>query len=299
MTSAPALVLAERRAPAVSASAHRGWRRFRSHRPALLGAAVLAVLGLLAALAPWLAPHPPGAIDLGDVVAPPGPAHLLGTDELGRDVLSRVLFGGRVSLLVGVCSMAIAIAIGALYGSVAGLRGGRLDAVLMRGVDFALSFPTIFVLLIVVSLSRVSTGSIALYIGLTGWMGIARLVRSQVLSLREREFVVALRSLGAGTWRIVALHLIPNAAGPVIVAGTLGVGGAMLVEAALDFLGLGVAPDTPTWGNLLSGAELYVTSQPWLAVIPGLLITLTVVSFSLLGDGLRDALDPYSESGPS
>jgi peptide/nickel transport system permease protein len=273
------------------------WRRFRSHRLALVGAVLLALLTVLAAAAPWIAPHPPTAIDLGDVVAPPSRAHLLGTDELGRDVLSRVLYGGRVSLPVGVCSTAIAVVVGAIYGSIAGLRGGWLDGLMMRGVDFLLSFPTIFVLLIAASLVRVTVVSVVLYIGLTGWMGIARLVRGQVLSLRERDFVVAVRSLGASTWRIVARHLLPNAGAPIIVAATLGIGGAMLAEAALDFLGLGVAPDTPTWGNLLDNAELSLTTAPLLAMVPGLLITVSVLSCSLIGDALRDALDPYSESG--
>src|SRR5262249_44426536 len=162
----------------------------------------------------------------------PGPAHPLGTDELGRDVLARVLYGGRVSLPVGVCSTAIAVVVGTLYGAIAGLRGGRLDVLMMRGGDFLLAFPAIFVLVVLASFSRVSVLTIVLYIGLTGWMGIARLARGQVLSLREREFIVAVRSLGAGTWRIVVRHLVPNAAGPIIVAGTLGVGGAMLAEAA-------------------------------------------------------------------
>jgi peptide/nickel transport system permease protein len=281
-----------------AASSRRVWLRFRSHPLALVGAALLAALVLLAASAPWIAPYPPAAIDLRDVVAPPSPAHPLGTDELGRDVLARVLYGGRVTLPVGVCSMAFAVALGTVYGAVAGLRGGRVDALMMRGVDLLLAFPAIFVLLIVASVSRVSVLSITLYIGLTGWMGIARLARAQVRSLRERDFVVAVRSLGAGTWRTLTFHLVPNAAAPLIVAGTLGVGGAMLVEAALDFLGLGVAPDTPTWGNLLNGAELYLTTQPLLAVVPGLLITVSVLSVSFIGDALRDALDPYSALGP-
>jgi peptide/nickel transport system permease protein len=275
-------------------SGRRTWDRFRAHRPALAAAIVLGTLAALAVLAPWIAPYPPGAIDLSHVAAPPGLAHPLGTDELGRDVLTRIIWGGRISLAVGVCAMLIATGIGVPYGAVSGFYGGRLDALLMRAVDFLLSFPAIFVLLILASFYRGSVLNVILYIGLFGWMGIARLVRGQVLSLRERDFVVAARSLGAPNRRILVRHLVPNALAPVIVAATLGVAGAMLIEAALDFLGFGVPPDTPTWGNLMTNAEGYFTSAPLLAIAPGLVITIAVVCVNFIGDALRDALDPYS-----
>jgi peptide/nickel transport system permease protein len=272
----------------------RSWERFRRHRPALVAAGVLAALAALAVLAPWIAPYPPGAIDLRHVTAPPGMAHLLGTDELGRDVLSRLLWGGRVSLAVGVGAMTIASSVGVAYGALSGFHGGRLDALMMRGVDFLLAFPAIFLLLILASFSRGSVLTVTLYIGCFSWMGIARLVRGQILSLRERDFVTAARSVGASSRRILVRHLVPNALAPVIVASTLGVAGAMLVEATLDFLGFGVPPDTPTWGNLLTGAEAYMTTAPLLAIAPGLVITLAVICVNFVGDALRDALDPYT-----
>jgi peptide/nickel transport system permease protein len=278
--------------PARSHAGH-AWSRFRAHRLAVLGLLVLAVLAALAALAPWVAPYSPSAIDLGHIAAAPSLAHPLGTDELGRDVLTRIMYGGRVSLLVGICSMLIAASIGVPYGAVAGYHGGRVDMLMMRAIDFLLSFPTIFVLLIMASFQRGSVLTVVLYIGLFSWMGLARLVRAQVLSLRERDFVMAARSLGAHSSRIIVRHLVPNAVAPVIVAATLGVAGAMLVEAVLDFLGFGVPPDTPTWGNLLTNAESYFTTAPVLAVAPGLVITVAVVCVNFVGDALRDALDPY------
>jgi peptide/nickel transport system permease protein len=268
--------------------------RFRRHRLALVAGSVLALMAALAVLAPWLTPYGPGAIDLRHVAEAPGLAHPLGTDELGRDVLARLLYGGRVSLLVGVTSMLIAVTIGSTYGALAGFHGGRLDAVMMQAVDGMLAFPAIFVLLILASFRSGSVATIILYIGLFGWMGMARLVRGQVLSLRERDFVVAARSLGAGSRRIIVRHLLPNALAPVLVAATLGVAGAMLIEAALDFLGFGVPPDIPTWGNLMTNAESYLTTSPQLAIAPGLMITIAVVCVNFVGDALRDALDPHS-----
>ena len=282
-----------REVPVAPGRARRTWRLLRAHPLALAGSAALAVLAALALLAPWIAPYPPDAIDLRGIAAPPSPAHAFGTDELGRDELSRLLYGGRVSLLVGAGSTAIAVAIGATVGALAGFRGGRVDAVLMRGVDLLLSLPAIFVLLILTSVHRGSALDLVLYIGLFGWMGMARLVRGQMLSLREREFVAAARSLGASGTRIVLHHLVPHAAPPLIVAATLGVGSAMLLEAAVDFLGFGISADTPTWGSLLYNAELYLTTEPLLAIAPGLLIAIAVMSVNLVGGALRDALDPH------
>jgi peptide/nickel transport system permease protein len=273
--------------------ASRAWARFRAHRSGLIGCCVLALLAGSALLAPWISPYRPGAIDLGQIAASPSLAHPLGTDELGRDALTRLLYGGRVSLSVGLGSMLLATPIGVCCGAAAGLAGGRLDTLMMRAVDFLLSFPAIFVLLILASFRHGSVLSVILYIGLFGWMGMARLVRAQVLSLRERDFVTAARSLGAGRVRIIARHVLPNAVAPAIVAAALGVAGAILIEAALDFLGFGVPPDTPTWGNLMSNAELYFTSAPLLAISPGLAITAAVVAVNVVGDALRDALDPH------
>jgi len=280
-----------------SGHARRAWARFRAHRMAVAGTAVLALLTLVAIVAPWISPYSPGAIDLQHIAAAPSLAHPLGTDEVGRDVLTRILWGGRISLGVGVGSMLIAAGIGITYGAVAGFYGGLVDALMMRAVDLLLSFPAIFVLLILVSFNRGSVLNVILYIGLFGWMSMARLVRGQVLSLRERDFVMAARSVGTPAVRIVVRHLIPNALAPVIVAATLGVAGAMLIEAALDFLGFGVPPDTPTWGNLMTNAEEYFATAPVLAIAPGLVITTAVVSINFIGDALRDALDPHSRQG--
>lgn len=275
----------------------RVWTRFRRHRLAVAGATLLGILALAALLAPLITRYAPTATDLAQITAAPSLAHPMGTDELGRDELTRVVYGGRVSLMVGLCSMLIATTIGVVYGSVAGFYGGAVDTLLMRLVDFMLSFPALFVLLILASYYRGSVLNVTLYIGFFGWMGIARLVRGQILSLREQDFITAVRSLGAPGGRIILRHLLPNALAPVIVAATLGVAGAMLIEAALDFLGFGVPPDVPTWGNLMTNGEEYITSSPALVVAPGLVITMAVVSINFIGDALRDALDPRSGSG--
>jgi peptide/nickel transport system permease protein len=293
--SAEEVVCRDRPHPGPGAGRRR-WDRFLAHRPAVVGAGVIVTLVALAVLAPWISPYQPGAIDLRHVAASPDPAHLLGTDELGRDVLTRLIWGGRISLAVGAGAMLVSAGVGVPYGAVSGLYGGRLDTLMMRAVDFVLSFPAIFVLLIVASFHRGSVVDVILYIGLLGWMGIARLVRGQVLSLREREFALAARSVGASNLRILVRHLLPNSLAPVIVAATLGVAGAMLIEAALDFLGFGVPPDTPTWGNLMSNAEGYFATAPLLAIVPGLVITIAVVSVNFVGDALRDALDPHMDA---
>jgi peptide/nickel transport system permease protein len=273
---------------------HRARDRLLAHRPGLLGAAVLVALAAAAVLAPWISPYAPDAIDLHHVTAPPGPAHPLGTDGLGRDLLTRIIWGGRISLGVGFGAMAIAAGIGIPLGAAAGFYGRRLDVLLMRAVDFQLSLPAIFVLLILASFQHGSVLSVTLAIGLFGWMGMARLVRGQVLTLRERDFVLAARSLGASDLRVLGRHVLPGALPPVIVAASLGMAGAMLVEAALDYLGFGVPPDTPTWGNLLTGAEPYFATAPLLVLAPGLVITIAVVCVNLAGDALHDALDPYA-----
>lgn len=272
----------------------RVWRTFRRHRMAMAGSALLLLLILAAVLAPLISRQDPYTTHLGQITAPPSAAHWLGTDELGRDVLTRLIYGGRVSLLVGVCSMLLAATLGVAYGSISGFFGGTVDALMMRLVDFMLSFPALFVLLILASYRHNSLVNVILYIGFFSWMGMARLVRGQILSLREQDFITAVRSIGASSGRIIVRHLLPNAVAPVIVAATLGVAGAMLTEAALDFLGFGVPPDVPTWGNLMTNAEEYILSAPALAIAPGLVITLAVVSINFIGDALRDAFDPHS-----
>ncbi len=268
------------------------WSRLRRNRMAVAGLVLVVGLFAVALLAPWLAPYDPNFIDLKQVLMPPGPAHLLGTDTLGRDVLSRVIFGARISLLVGFVAVGIATLIGVLVGALAGYYGGAMDALLMRLVDLMLCFPTLFLILAVIAVLGPSIWNIMVVIGVTGWMGVARLVRAEFLSLREREFVMAARALGASDARLIWRHLLPNALTPVMVSATLGVAGAILTESALSFLGLGVQPPTPSWGNILTMGKDNIEIAWWLSVFPGLAILVTVMSYNLLGEGIREAVDP-------
>jgi len=268
------------------------WVRLWRNRLAISGLALVLGLFAVALLARWLAPYDPDFIDLKQVLMPPSPAHLLGTDTLGRDVLSRIIFGARVSLLVGVVAVGISTLIGVLVGALAGYYGGVLDQILMRLVDLMLCFPTIFLILAVIAVLGPSIWNIMAVIGLTSWMGVARLVRAEFLSLREREFVVAARALGASDARLIWRHLLPNALTPVMVSATLGVAGAILVESSLSFLGLGVQPPTPSWGNMLTMGKDNIEIAWWLSVFPGLAILVTVMSYNLLGEGIREAIDP-------
>lgn len=269
------------------------WRRFRKHRLALVGGTIAVLLSLMALLAPWLAPYAFDQLALGSRWAPPGWSHWFGTDELGRDVLTRVMHAGRISLLVGyVVAVNVAI-IGMVVGAVSGFYGGLVDAALMRLVDVLLAVPTLPLYLILAALiPGGGVSRIILIFTAFGWTGVARLVRGQVLSLRHQDFVEAARALGVSETRIILRHLLPNALAPVIVAATLAVGGAILGESALSFLGLGIAPPTPSWGNMLQRAQEYIWNAPHLAIFPGVFIFMTVLSFNFLGDGLRDALDP-------
>ena len=268
------------------------WARIRRNRLAISGLVLVTGMFAVALAAPWLAPYDPGYINLKEVLMPPSPAHLLGTDTLGRDVLSRIIFGARVSLLVGFVAVGIATLIGMLVGSLAGYYGGWVDQLLMRLVDVMLCFPTIFLILAVIAVLGPSIWNIMAVIGLTGWMGVARLVRAEFLSLREREFMVAARALGASDARLIWRHLLPNALTPVMVSATLGVAGAILVESALSFLGLGVQPPTPSWGNILTMGQDNIEIAWWLSFFPGLAILVTVMSYNLLGEGIREAIDP-------
>ncbi len=268
------------------------WRQFRKNRLAVTGGVVVLLLALVALCAPLLAPYDPAAYDVKRILLPPGPQHWLGTDQLGRDVLSRMLYGARISMAVGFVSVGIAVLLGTLIGTVAGYYGGRVDELLMRFVDLMLNFPRLFLLLTLIALLRPSIWVIMAVIGFTGWMGLARLVRGEILSLREREFVQGARALGAADARIMGKHILPNALVPVLVSATLGVAGAILTESGLSFLGLGVQPPTPSWGNILIDGKANIELAWWLSAFPGLAILVTVLAYNLLGEGLRDALDP-------
>lgn len=268
------------------------WARYRQNPLAVTGLVVILGLAMVAMAAPVITPYPPTAIDVYNVLSPPSAAHPFGTDELGRDVFSRMIWGSRVSLKVGLIAVGIAIGIGTIVGSLAGFYGGRIDALLMRFVDIMLAFPTFFLILAVISIVEPSISTIMIVIGLTGWMDVSRLVRAEFLTLKERDFVCAARILGAGDARIIFRHIIPNALSPVFVAATFGIAGAILIESGLSFLGLGVQPPDPSWGNILTSGKDNITIAWWLSLFPGLAILVTVLSYNLVGEGLRDALDP-------
>ena len=270
----------------------RATHRFMSHRLALLGAAMITSLTLACVFGPYLLPFDSLHIDLRARFAPPLTGnHYLGTDPLGRDVAARLLMAGRISLLVGFCAMLLSTLIGTLVGVIAGYRGGWIGAALMRTVDGFLSFPSIFLVLALAAALRPTPAMIVIIISVTKWMEVARIVEAEVRSLREREFVQAGRMLGLSGAHIMFREILPNAMGPIIVAATLTVARAILLEAYISFLGYGIQPPLPSWGNMLNGAQQYLASAPWLAIIPGAAITIAVTSFNFIGDGLRDALD--------
>lgn len=268
------------------------WRYFKRNRLAVGGLTMFVITFLVAGLAPFLAPCDPGKTDVSFKLKPPSIRYYLGTDQLGRDVFSRMLHGARVSLSVGFVAVAISIFIGILVGAVAGYYRGWLDAFLMRFVDMMLCFPSFFLILTVVALLGPSLLKVMIVIGITSWMGTSRFVRAEFLSLRERDFVQAAKALGVKDGRIIFRHILPNALAPVFVTATLDVASAILVEAGLSFLGFGVQPPAPSWGNILTEGRTYIFDAWWLTVFPGLAILITVLSFNLLGEGLRDALDP-------
>jgi peptide/nickel transport system permease protein len=271
------------------------WQRFRRHRVALAGAVILLVLTAGAVAAPVVASNDPYKVDISAYRTGPAVNHPLGTDSSGRDVFSRMLYAGRVSLSVGLVAVAIYTLIGVVLGAVSGFYGGWADAFIMRLADIVLSFPALILIITVVSVLGPSIYNIMLVIGLLGWPPIARIVRGLFLSLREREFVLASRTVGVSNVRIIFRHMLPNALAPVIVAATFGMANAILLEAGLSFLGLGVQPPTPSWGNMLKDAQslTVLESMPWLWIPPGTMIALAVLSINFIGDGLRDALDPY------
>jgi len=273
-----------------------GMGRFLRHRLAVFGVAVIGLLVLACAVGPALLPFTDTEIDIMQRFAPPfaGP-HVLGTDPLGRDILARILMAGRISLSVGFAAMAISMVIGITVGVVSGYYGGVLGTVLMRFVDAMLCFPSIFLLLAVSALIGPAVGSIILLIAVTSWMEVARIVEAQIRALKARDFAVAAEALGASDSRVMLKELLPNAIAPIVVAATLNVAHAILAESYISFLGYGIQPPTPSWGNMLDNAQSYLTSAPWLAIFPGAAITLAVTSFNFIGDGLRDALDPRME----
>jgi peptide/nickel transport system permease protein len=259
---------------------------------AVTGGLLVLLVFLLALFAPWIAPYSPSRIDIKNILVGPSLSHPLGTDDLGRDVLSRMLFGARISLQVGFVAVGIATLIGILLGSLAGYYGGWTDSLIMRAVDIMLSIPTIFLVLAVIAILEPSIINIMIVIGLTSWMEPARLIRAEFISLKEREFVLAARAIGAADGRIISRHVLPNGLSPILVSATMGIGGAILVESGLSFLGLGVQPPTPSWGSLLASGKDNIEIAWWLSAFPGFAILITVLGYNLLGEGIRDALDP-------
>lgn len=270
----------------------RSWKRFARNRLALAALAVLILLHVAVILAPVLSPSSPNTVSLVARFAPPSDTHPLGTDEMGRDLLARLLYGGRISLGIGFAAMLGAMILGTALGAISGYWGGAIDAIIMRITDAMLSFPLFFFLLTVLALIGSSITNVILVIALTSWMNVARIVRSEVLKVKTLQFVEAARAIGSRSWRILFRHVLPHTIPSVIVAATLGVANAILTESALSYLGLGVKPPDPSWGNMLSTARSYIWNAPHLVLYPGLAIFVTVLLYNALGDGLRDALDP-------
>lgn len=267
------------------------------NRLALLGGTIVIILFLIAVCAPLISPYDPNEIDRRQILKAPSLSHPFGTDDLGRDIMSRMIWGTRISLSVGFVAVGIATTIGMIIGAIAGYYGKWVDMLIMRFVDIMLSIPTFFLILAVIAFLGPSIFNIMVVIGLTSWMGVARLVRAEFLSLREREFVLAARSLGASDPRIIFRHILPNSMAPVLVSVVLGIAGAVLIESALSFLGIGVQPPTPSWGNILTAGKDNIEIAWWLSVFPGLAILVTVLGYNLLGEGIRDVIDPRLRGG--
>ena len=288
------------------------WRRFRRHKLALFGAVALVLLFIYAFGGALIIPESyANRADTSQRLQPPSWEHLFGTDTIGRDILARTIYGGQISLMIGLTAVFIEVIVGVLIGAFAGFYGGRTDSILMRFTEAVLNIPEIFLLIVMAKFfggkipeinifGRGFSGSVVVIvaiIGLTSWMYLARIVRAEFLSIKENEFILAARATGTSNRQIISRHVLPNSFAPIVVAATLGVANAILAEAYISFLGLGVQPPTATWGNMLDGSSNYLESAPWLWFFPGLLILLTVLSINFLGDGLRDALDPRSRAG--
>ncbi len=279
-------------------------RRFMRHRLAMIGIIILTIFVTLSLLAPWIAPYEFDAVDLSNQFAPPSVQHLLGTDPLGRDIFTRLLYAGRISISIALIASLISTVIGVIVGAVAGFYGGWLDTLLMSFTDVMLTLPVLPLLLIASQSLRqftqlqqifgdlLSVSIIIIIVVMFGWMGVTRLLYGSILSLKQSEFVEAARGLGAGSSRMIAVHLVPNSLAPIIVATTLNFGAFVVYEATLSFLGFGVTPPTPSWGNMLTDVQRYMVRDPMLAIYPGMCIFLTVLAINFIGDGLRDALDP-------
>lgn len=268
------------------------WQRFRQNRLAYTGGIIVLLLFMLAVFAPFISPYNPNDIDRDQILEPPGIRHFMGTDDLGRDVFSRMLWGARISLAVGFVAVGISTLIGMVLGALSGFYGGWTDRVIMRFIDIMLSIPTFFLILAVIAFIGPSIWNIMIVIGVTSWMGVARLVRAEFLSLKEREYVLAAKALGASDSSIIFGHIMVNSMAPVIISAVLGIASAVLVESALSFLGIGVQPPIPTWGNILTLGKDNIEIAWWLSVFPGLAILITVLGYNLLGEGIRDSIDP-------
>ncbi len=268
------------------------WENFKRHKVAVIASVLFILMALACFTAPIIAPYEFDAINLKAIRQPPTAEHWMGTDDLGRDLLTRILYGGRISIMIGILSALVGTGLGALIGALAGYYGGRLDNFLMRFTDIAYSIPTLPLLIVLSSFSNSAVPVMVLIIGFLSWMPTARVVRGSVLSAKEKEYVEAARMIGAPDKVIIWQHILPNIAGPIIVGATLGVGNAIIIESSLSFLGLGVQPPIPTWGNMLMDSQATMASKPWLTIFPGLAILLIVLAVNFIGDGLHDALDP-------
>ncbi len=267
-------------------------RDFMRNKMAAAGFVFIVIILACAVFAPRITLFDPAHIDTKHILSAPSHEHIFGTDALGRDIFSRIMYGSRISLSIGFIAVGIAVVIGIIFGSIAGYYGGKVDYCMMRFVDVMLCFPTFFLILAVIAVLEPSVFNIMVVIGVTSWMGVARLIRAEILSLKEREYVLAAKVMGANDAWVIVRHLIPNAIAPVLVSATLGVGGAILVESALSFLGIGVQPPTPSWGNILMDGKSTLGVAWWLTIFPGIFILLTVLAYNLLGEGLRDLLEP-------
>jgi peptide/nickel transport system permease protein len=270
----------------------RSWRMFRKHKLAIVSAFVLLIMALLVVLASNISPYEFDDVDFKNTKAPPTALHIMGTDDLGRDTFTRILYGGRISLLIGIFAALVGTILGSTVGSISGFFGGPLDNLLMRLTDIVYSIPSLPLMIVVSAYTKSSIPIMVLIIGLLSWMSMARVIRAQVLSIKENEYVTAAMLMGVSNPEIILRHILPNTMGPIIVGATLAVGSAIITESSLSYLGLGVMPPTPSWGNMLQDSQKSMVSSPWLTIFPGLAILLTVLCINFLGDGLRDAFDP-------
>lgn len=265
----------------------------RTNKTATMGAIVILLFSLAALLAPWIAPYDPAAMNLAERLQAPNWQHWLGTDEIGRDVLTRIMYGGRISLTIGIVPSLISLIIGTLLGLIAGYVGGFLDSCIMRLADIMLAFPSLLLAMVIMYIMGASTFNLFIALSLINWASTARVVRSQTLSLKEKEFIEAAQSMGVSSWMIMIRHILPNCLPNMIVLFTMSIPSSIMSEASLSFLGVGAQPPTASWGLMVSQGKQYANSCPWLLLVPGLAILVIVMAFNFLGDGLRDAIDPY------